>query len=214
MLLLQLNCYLENVDLILKSTLSFQSHLNPQTVILRFDCDRSVNDKFVLSRDLSFAKVKFHLKRLKTLENGGAWTHRYLSQSLVYNYDWLLQIEPESFCNSSFELPLTAGVYSNLLQNNDRFFLNGGAILFHRSSILTILDSGYLLDSRYTTSRWSYSGNKTYFHNSRIACQDAILYDTIARLGIFLKNFPAFSCYPHFFKHLVDPLAPVVHPSN
>jgi len=137
-------------------------------------------------------------ERLKTLENGGAWTNRYLKKSLENfpNLNYLVLLDPETrfngYKNFNYNYLNNPKVWSTFINNH----LCGGCIVFNRPSIEYILQSRFLLNKKYTSRKFSY-----YWRSGKeiLSCQDLILTDCLSNLNIPIEEDKDFSCYP---KHL------------
>ncbi len=216
-----LNCYDEPIQQILQAIESLRAFYSTAPLIIIWDAPdliKCLSKMETIQDNYKGIKQRYYRHRLKPLINGGGWTYRYLyvGREIAKKHPYikyLLQIEPETLFLKKIESDLPKeGIFTKVIDNNNKTFIQGGAIGYNLAAVQTIVDSNLLLNKEFKQLKYGYKGEKDYFRNTHISCQDSIVYEVATRLKIPVANFDDFSCYPHFMKNKIDYTKSVIHP--
>lgn len=130
--------------------------------------------------------------RQKIQEYGGRWLHRLLFIALRASTEsWLIKLEGDSMLHRPFRNYGKGQINASL---SKRGFPRGGCISFRRSAVIQLVDSGFLLDSRYRQAEFLYHRYGKWKHpyeksdDRPVVCADSVLGDAIARLELDLQQ--------------------------
>lgn len=130
-------------------------------------------------------------QRLKTPGYRGAWTERFLHLLEETNDEYVVKIDPDTVVSARVEWP-DAEVFSSFrYYPNGRRILAGPLIGFSRLAAKHIIESGFMLDMKYTANEYTYhrffpprlkEGEEP--NTELVSMQDEITTDVVERLGI------------------------------
>jgi hypothetical protein len=116
------------------------------------------------------------VEHLKTPDQAGKWTERYLRAFLASDADILIKIDPDTaVLRPAVNFP-TSDMFGECVLG----FPLGGAIGYSRVGAQKIVDSNLLQDAKYTTKDYTYS----WKGGEQVSCQDKIMRDIVNRLSL------------------------------
>jgi hypothetical protein len=142
--------------------------------------------------------------RLKLPQFAGAWTERWMKATLATNADIIIKIDPDTRAYNAVTTFPTTDIFGQIAENgiywNVKGVIHGAAIGFQRSAIQKIVDSGLLLDKKYTTKPYLYSRDMT----EAISLQDPIVHDVALRLGLTMGAWAGLQLFTKWQQPTVD----------
>ena len=120
--------------------------------------------------------------RLKLPQFAGRWTERWMRACLLGDLTTLIKLDPDTRCLRRASLPdgdLWGQVAPPHVYWGVEGVLYGGAIGFKREAAQKIVDSGLLLDEKYTVKPYVFERNGEW-----LSLQDPIVHDVAQRLGL------------------------------
>lgn len=147
--------------------------------------------------------------RRKIKDSGGLQTHRYLSLSLNYNFDYLVKIDPDTFPQKYFNFNQFSCTHINCNVDLRQNMIQGGLIGFPREIIKKILNSEILLQDKFKTDNYNYF---CVGSNSYTPCQDLILSESVKELGIPIKSYSGFQIFGSYVNLFENKTAYFLHP--
>lgn len=122
--------------------------------------------------------------RLKLPQFCGAWTERWMKAALGTDAEIIVKIDPDTRAFvAATEFP-GADIFGQIAKNGIYYsvkgVIHGAAIGFQRSAVEKIVQSGLLLDKKYTVQ--PYVTNRDL--RETISLQDPIVHDVAVRLGL------------------------------
>lgn len=147
--------------------------------------------------------------RRKTKGSGGIQTHRYLSLSLNYDFEYLVKLDPDTFPQKIFNFDNFSSCSINCNKSLRNNIIQGGIIGFPREVIKKIVNSNILLKEKFKTDAYNYFcvGN-----DSHVACQDLILSECIKELEIPIKTHQGFEVFGKYVNLFENKDAYFLHP--
>jgi hypothetical protein len=126
--------------------------------------------------------------RLKLGEFGGQWTKRWMERVLETEADTIIKFDPDTRAQVAAANFPDFDIFGQESQDDTYFagskgILLGCAIGFKRSAVKAILDSGKLLDPKYTEAPYAFTEYRfgTHYIGS---LQDPIVHDIALQLGL------------------------------
>jgi len=132
-------------------------------------------------------------ERLKLPQFAGQWTGRFLQLFLQTDAPLVIKVDPDTHINWAVEQFPTASVFAGFrYYPSGKRILNGPAIGFTREAAQAILDSGILLDEKYTTYWYTYPRFREPLKrpweeekfDEFVSLQDEITTDVVERLSL------------------------------
>jgi hypothetical protein len=128
----------------------------------------------------------FKAKRLKTVQHGGEWTHRYLQFFLhMTSVSYCIKLDPDSWLWRPIHHIPKADLFGEILPCNYRGqpHVRGGAIGFSRDGAAKLIP--YLLHKEYKSDAFAYTRPR---NQEVVSLQDAIVGDAAQKAGIPLTD--------------------------
>jgi hypothetical protein len=126
-------------------------------------------------------------ERLKLPSYRGRWTERWMRRALETGAEIIVKIDPDTRCYRRIEFPGSEvfGQIAPQVAFGIPGVIFGAAIGFSRKAILKILNSGFLLDQKYSADPYRYAKN-----GEVLSLQDGIVSDIVKRLGLSFAVWP------------------------
>lgn len=126
--------------------------------------------------------------RLKLAPNGGQWSQRWMSQALASGADIIVKLDPDTRAVKVASFP-AEDVFGMQAPEGTYFpqssgVISGGAIGFQAAAVQKILDSGFLLDAKYTEKPYATEERRFGHPRPTVILQDPIVGDVAQRLGL------------------------------
>lgn len=133
--------------------------------------------------------------RLKLPQFSGQWTDRWMKAALLTDADIIIKLDPDTRATKAAASFPTTDIFGQQAPLGTYFpkstgIICGGAIGFQRAAVQKIVDSGFLLDPKYTVKPYLTEERRFGTPRETVSLQDPIVADIAQRLGLKSGDWP------------------------